>query len=261
MNIGTAVPEPDELNQAPHHFIQNISIHEPYTAGDFEKQAMATLKRLFEKQEVVVMVGGSALYEKAVTEGLDHFPEVPSTVLDTLNQELEDHGIAHLVQRLHRVDPHYAEMADLDNPRRVIRALAVYAASGNKYSDYLNQEKESRPFHTIKVGLEAPRDILYTRINNRVDRMIERGLVNEAKALHDYKDLLPLKTVGYQELFPYFESEYDLQEAIRLIKRNSRRFAKRQMTWYRKDDQVKWYSYDTSHTKIVRQVAGLFMEP
>ncbi|KQC33248.1 tRNA delta(2)-isopentenylpyrophosphate transferase [Nonlabens sp. YIK11] len=254
MTIGTAVPEPEELAAAPHHFIQNLSIHDSYSVGDFERDALSTLADLFATNDVVIMVGGSALYEKAVTHGLDEFPDVPDEVIDTLNKELEQDGLEKLVTELKEIDPEYALTADLENPRRVIRALSVYRESGETYSSFLGRKNTERDFEIIKIGLEAPRPTLYDRINRRVDVMLENGLLEEAKELLLYKDLTPLKTVGYQELFPYFEGDYDLDEAIRLIKRNSRRFAKRQMTWYRKDPEVHWFSYNTSHTEIVRRV-------
>lgn len=260
MTIGTAVPEPEELAAARHHFIQNKSIHDGYTAGHFERDAIELIAKLFKKHDVLIMVGGSALYEKAITHGLDDFPDVSQSILDTLNNELEQKGLPVLVNELKNVDPEYAAVVDTENSRRVIRALSVYRTSGKTYSSFLNQKRDPRDFQVIKIGLEAPREILYDRINQRVDIMIDRGLIEEAEQLLLHKDLLPLKTVGYQELFPYFEGKYDLKEAVRLIKRNSRRFAKRQMTWYRKDNDVQWFSHNTSHTDIVRQVEELFME-
>ncbi len=260
MTLGTAVPEQEELAAAPHHFIQNLSIHDTFTAGDFEKQALRLTRTLFEKHDVLIAVGGSALYEKALTVGLDEFPDVPKHVMNELQSELEQKGLSTLAKELQDIDPTYASNADLANQRRVLRALAVYRSSGQPYSTYLGQKKESRNFDIIKIGLEAPRPVLYDRINKRVDLMLQRGLLHEVIRLAPFKDILALKTVGYQEIFPHLEGKYDLEEAIRLVKRNSRRFAKRQMTWYRKDTQVHWYPYDTSHTEIVQQVAGLFME-
>lgn len=260
MTIGTAVPEKSELTAAKHHFIQNLSIHDSYSVGQFEKDAQEKLELLFKKHDVIIMVGGSALYEKAVTTGLDEFPEVPSEILESLNTEFETNGLTDLVLELKSVDPEYALKVDLDNARRIIRSLAIYRACGQPYSSFLGKVKESKDFDIVKIGLEAPREELYERINNRVDAMVQRGLIAEATLLHPFKDLNPLKTVGYQELFPFFEGAYSLEEAIRLIKRNSRRFAKRQLTWYRKDPTVKWFSYKTSHTEIVRQVKELFTD-
>ncbi|SCY13274.1 tRNA dimethylallyltransferase [Nonlabens sp. Hel1_33_55] len=260
MAVGTAVPEPEELEAAPHHFIQNLSIHDDYSVGDFERDAISLLEDLFETNDVIIMVGGSALYEKSITQGLDEFPEVPVEILDSLNEEFEQKGLKKLVEQLQKVDPEYATKADLENSRRVIRALSVYRASGKTYSSFLGKKKKTRNFEVIKVGLEAPRPVLYERINQRVDLMMKNGLLDEAKKLLTYQHLTPLKTVGYQELFPYLEGKYDLEEAVRLIKRNSRRFAKRQLTWYRKDPDVNWFSYNTSHTEIVRRVEELFMD-
>jgi tRNA dimethylallyltransferase len=260
MKIGTAVPEDHELQAAPHHFIQNLNIHDHYTAGHFERDAIALLDQLFKELDVVIMVGGSALYEKAITKGLDDFPEVDKSITNNLNNELKENGLDHLLKELSEVDPDYAAAVDGDNGRRIIRALSVYRASGKPYSSYLNQQPKMRNFEVIKVGLEAPRDILYQRINDRVDFMIKNGLMDEVKELLPHKNLLPLKTVGYQEVFPYLDNKYDMNEAIRLIKRNSRRFAKRQLTWYRKDESVHWFSYNTSHTEIVRRVDEILME-
>lgn len=260
MSIGTAVPSTEELAAAKHHFIQNISILQPYSVGDFERDVLPLIHDLFQKNEVVIMVGGSALYEKAVTHGLDDFPEVPESVNQKLEEELDAKGLAALVAELKEVDPDYYESVDQANPRRILRALGIYRSSGKAFSSFRTSSSKVREFEVIKVGLEAPREELYERINSRVDAMLNAGLLHEAKSLFEERHLPALKTVGYQELFPHFNGEYDLEEAIRLIKRNSRRFAKRQMTWYRKDPTVHWFSYKTSHTEIVRQVQESFME-
>ncbi|WP_317174205.1 tRNA (adenosine(37)-N6)-dimethylallyltransferase MiaA [Nonlabens antarcticus] len=260
MSIGTAVPTTFELSQAPHHFIQNMSVEQSYSVGDFEKDAISLLDELFKNHDVIIMVGGSALYEKAVTHGLDDFPEVSESVNSELELQLESLGLPFLVAELQQVDPEYFKEVDQSNPRRILRALGIYRSSGRPFSSFRSSQSKSRKFEVVKVGLEASREELYDRINKRVDDMLERGLVQEAEKLKDFKELPSLKTVGYQELFPYFDGAYDLEEAIRLTKRNSRRFAKRQMTWYRKDSSVHWFSYKTSHTKIVQQVQELFME-
>jgi len=260
MTIGTAVPSTEELAEAPHHFIQNISVKDAYSVGDFEKDALQLLNNLFEKHDIVIMVGGSALYEKAVTHGLDDFPEVPTYIDEQLDQELRSKGLPALVTELEQVDPDYFKEVDTANPRRILRALGIYRTSGRPFSSFRTSNSKKRNFEVIKVGLEAPREELYERINQRVDQMIDSGLLEEVRKLEKHKNLPSLKTVGYQELFPYLKGDYELEEGIRLIKRNSRRFAKRQMTWYRKDSSVHWFSYKTHHTEIVRQVQELFME-
>ncbi len=260
MTIGTAAPTTKELSEVPHHFIQNLSVHQEYSVGDFERDAIELLEELFEQNEVVIMAGGSALYEKAITHGLDYFPEIPEVVNQQLEEELSNKGLAHLVRELSQVDPIYFGEVDRENPRRIIRALAVYRTTGNPFSSYRSNQSKQRTFDVVKIGLEAPREELYDRINTRVDEMLEAGLLEEVKLLTDHQELNALKTVGYQEIFPYLSGEYDLDEAVRLVKRNSRRFAKRQLTWYRKDEDVHWFSYKTSHTEIVRQVQELFME-
>ena len=260
MNIGTAAPTLEEQAAATHYFIQDRSIHNPMSAGDFEKEALTILNHLFEENDVVIMVGGSALFEKAVTHGLDDFPDVPDSILDELENQLKEKGISSLQQELIKVDPEYANQVDMHNSRRLLRALSLYRASGKTMQELRSGNEQERNFQTIKIGLEAPRETLYDRINQRVDLMIDNGLIEEAKSLLPFKELTALQTVGYQELFPYFENKIDLDEAIRLIKRNSRRFAKRQMTWYRKDNQVHWFNYSTRHTEIVQRVHKLLID-
>lgn len=260
MNIGTAVPTTEELAEAPHHFIQNLSIHDKYSVGDFEKDAMNLLGDLFLKKDVVIMVGGSALYEKAITHGLDDFPDVDPAIIADLEKELEENGIENLQNQLKENDPEYYKEVDLENSRRLIRALSIYKSSGITYSSLRSQRKASRPFKIVKIGLEAPREELYDRINNRVDLMLEMGLETEAKALYEFKNLNALKTVGYQEFYGHYDGDYSHEEAIRLIKRNTRRFAKRQLTWYRKDPDVTWFPYRTRHTDIVPRVRKELMD-
>ncbi|RMA64893.1 tRNA (adenosine(37)-N6)-dimethylallyltransferase MiaA [Ulvibacter antarcticus] len=251
MRIGTAVPSSEELAMAPHHFIQNKSIFDSYSVGDFEKEALLKLENLFEKHRLVIMVGGSGMYVDAVVNGMDKFPEVASGVREQLNQELETLGLEALQKELKKVDPEYFQKADIQNPHRVIRALEIYRASGNSYSSFLAKKKPVRSFNTIYIGLTAERDVIYTRINKRVDLMIEEGLLEEAKLLFKHKDLNALQTVGYRELFRFFEGDLTKEEAIEEIKKNSRRFAKRQGTWYRKNEQIKWFDYSDSTSGVV----------
>ena len=250
MKIGTAVPEIEELKAAPHHFIQHISVENDYSVGDFEKQAIQKLEDLFKEKQLVVMVGGSGLYIKAVTEGLDDFPDVDPEIRQNLNSHLEKDGIDWLQKKLFVLDPEYYKNADVQNPHRLIRALEICIATGKPFSSFLNQDKENRNFKTINIGLTADREMIYERINQRVDIMIENGLVEEAKALYPQRNLNALNTVGYKELFKYFDGDWDLETAISEIKKNTRRFAKRQLTWFRKDDTIKWFEYNQNPEDI-----------
>lgn len=252
MKIGTAVPENEELDAAPHYFIQHISVEEKYTVGDFERDAIEKLQELFQDNSIAVMAGGSGLYVKAVTEGLDDFPEVDPEIRKNLNKHLEEDGIDWLQQKLFILDPEYYKSIDVQNPHRLIRALEICMQTGKPFSSFLEKEKPTRNFETIHIGLTAQRDIIYDRINQRVDFMIENGLVEEARKLYPQRDLNALNTVGYKELFSYFDGETDLETAVSEIKKNTRRFAKRQLTWFRKNSEIKWFEYDEDTSKILR---------
>ncbi len=243
--IGTAVPSQEELQQAPHHFIQHHSIHDPYDVGDYEKDALAKLDEIFNTQSLALLVGGSGLYVKAVCEGLDNFPQVDPHTRQALNQRLAIHGIASLQQQLKALDPNYAQAVDLDNPRRLIRALEVCLTSGKPYSHFLNQPKATRQFTPIKIGLTAPREVIYQRIETRIDQMLNNGLLEEAKKLYPFRQLNALNTIGYKELFRYLDKECSFDTAVAEIKKNTRRFAKRQLTWFKKEKSITWFAYDT----------------
>jgi tRNA dimethylallyltransferase len=260
MTIGTAVPEKEELEAAPHYFIQNRSIHEDYSVGDFERDVMKILPVLFENNDLVIMVGGSALYEKAVTYGLDDLPVVPTKIQEELKSALKINGLIWLQEELKKNDPAYFETVDIYNSHRLLRAIGIFRASGKKMNELRSGIAQSRNFKIIKIGLEADRDDLYDRINKRVDLMLARGLEEEVQLLNDHKTLNALQTVGYKEFFEYFTGSYNYDEAVRLIKRNTRRFAKRQLTWYRKDKNVTWFHYKTRHTEIVQRVSENLME-
>ncbi|MCZ4320096.1 tRNA (adenosine(37)-N6)-dimethylallyltransferase MiaA [Aequorivita viscosa] len=251
MSIGTAVPSADELRAAPHHFIQNKSIFEDYSVGDFEKEALALLTRLFKKHKVVVMVGGSGLYVDAVVTGLDYFPEVASEIRVKLNSELTENGIETLQSELKEVDPAYFEQVDIYNPHRLVRALQIYRGTGKPYSSFLKRKKSNRNFHTFFIGLTAEREIIYNRINRRVDAMVTNGLIEEAKTLLPHKQRNALQTVGYRELFEFFDENITLAEAISEIKKNTRRFAKRQITWFKKNEAINWFNYETDAPEIL----------
>ena len=242
MAIGTAVPSKDELEQIPHHFIQNKSIYESYSVGDFERDGLAFLTEYFEHNSTCVMVGGSGLYEKAITVGFDEFPDVDPKIREELNQELDQFGIEKLQEELKLNDPKYFEEVDIHNKQRVIRALEIFRGTGKPFSSFRQKNTNKRPFHIIKIGLELPREEMYHRINQRVDIMVNEGLIEEARSLYPLKHLNALQTVGYRELFEYFDGNFTLEFAIEEIKKNTRRFAKRQMTWFKKDEEVKWFS-------------------
>lgn len=241
MNIGTAKPSHEELSQAPHHFINSHSIADDYTAGDFEREAIHLLTELFQKNDVVIAVGGSGLFVKALTEGLDDLPKAPEEIRNALNRRFEIEGLEPLKEQLKQIDPEYYEKADINNPQRVIRALEVYESSGNPISFYLKNQKLSRPFQIITIGLNMDRSALYEKINYRVDLMMEAGLLDEVKSLQPYRNKPALLTVGYAEIFDYLDGNIDLNEAVSLIKQNSRRYAKRQITWFKKYGNTTWF--------------------
>ena len=246
MRIGTAVPETSELQAVSHHFIQHKSIHEAYTVADFQKDALGLISELFQKYDHLILVGGSGLYLDAVTKGLDEFPEVKPGVREELEQQLEEKGITTLQESLSRLDPEYYQKVDLQNPRRLVRALEVCISSGEPYSSFLGKSKVPRSFKHIPLGIGAPREVIYKRIDERVDRMMEQGLLTEVKPLLPYRELSALQTVGYQELFAYLEGEVELEFAVETIKKNTRRFAKRQGTWFRKNTQICWIPFDAT---------------
>ncbi|NAS30883.1 tRNA (adenosine(37)-N6)-dimethylallyltransferase MiaA [Flavobacteriaceae bacterium R38] len=245
MKIGTAVPSDEELQQVKHHFIQHKSIFDAYTVGDFEKDAIAKTTELFKNNNILVLVGGSGLYVNAVINGLDDFPEINPEIRIQLNKNLEEDGIETLQQQLKVLDPDYYNKVDLKNPHRLIRALEICIGTNQPFSSFLNHKKSNRNFIPITIALTAERHLIYERINKRVDIMIKEGLVEEAQQLHKYKDLNAMQTVGYRELFQYFEKEWTLEFAIKEIKKNTRRFAKRQLTWYRKDESIIWIDNQT----------------
>lgn len=235
MNIGTAKPSPEEVAQAPHHFIDHLSIHQNYTVGDYEKEALTLLEQLFAQQQFVIMCGGAGLFIKAVCEGLDEFPEVPPEIQGQVQDDYEKQGLAYLQEELYRKDPKYYEEVDLQNPQRLIRALTVIRTCDRPFSSFRQQKSATRTFQPVYLQMDWPRDLLYERINLRVDQMLEAGLVAEARQLFPLRHLKALQTVGYQELFDHFAGSISLEEAVELIKRNSRRYAKRQLTWFRRD--------------------------
>ncbi|RDY61331.1 tRNA (adenosine(37)-N6)-dimethylallyltransferase MiaA [Flagellimonas nanhaiensis] len=253
MNIGTAVPSTEELNQAPHHFIQHKSIFEPYSVGDFEKEAIEKLDSLFKLNNIAIVVGGSGLYVDALVHGLDEFPEVDPSLREKLNLQLEVEGLESIQKELKLRDPDYYEIVDTDNPHRLIRALEVSITANKPYSSFLNQEKKKRAFQHGYVGMQAPREIIYERINTRVDVMMENGLLEEVRKLYPHRDLNALQTVGYKELFEYLDGHCSLDFAVSEIKKNTRRFAKRQLTWLRKNPEILWIDHNASPEDMINR--------
>ena len=243
MSIGTAKPSAEELNMVAHHFVDSMSIYEPYNSGQFERDVMDLLDILFHHNRIQLMVGGSGLYCQSVWYGMDNIPEVNEEIRLQLNQEFEKSGIERLQQELLENDPAYFAMVDKQNHVRLIRALEVIRSTGNKYSDYRKRSKNlvERDFQTINIGLEMDRQQLYSRIDRRMDQMIASGLFEEAERLFENRHLNSLQTVGYQEIFGYLEGKYSKEESVRLLKRNSRRYAKRQLTWFKKDQTIQWF--------------------
>jgi len=250
MEIGTAKPTEEELKNAPHHFINSHSVQEEISAGHYEKLALERLDRLFRTNNKAILTGGSGLYISAVTSGMSQIPKIPPKVRNDLNRELEQHGLETLVTKLEKYDPEYAKIVDANNPQRVIRALEVCIGTGQPFSSFRKKKPENRDFKLIKIGLTRPRQELYERINARMDLMIEGGLFDEANRLYKYKNHNALQTVGYKEIFDYIDGYYDREETIRLLKRNSRRYAKRQLTWFSKDEEIKWFNPNETNSII-----------
>lgn len=234
LNIGTAKATPEERAQAPHHFIDTLEITEEYNAGQFERDALALLEELYKSHDVLVLAGGTGLYVQALLYGLDEFPGTPDEVRQQVRDEYAEKGLGWLQKEIQHLDPDYYQIVDTQNPVRLMRALEVCRATGKPYSSLRSGEAKQRNFTPILIGLEWPRDQLYARIDERVDMMLQQGLIEETRQFHEHKAQQALQTVGYEELFAHFEGVYDLEEATRLIKRNTRHYAKRQMTWLKK---------------------------
>lgn len=251
MRLGTAVPTPAELAQVPHHFIHHISIDQPYNVGDYEREALQCIEERFKHQDLLFLVGGSGLYIDAVIKGLDEFPEVSPEIREGLQKLFLESGIASLQNKLQQLDPDYNEIVDRSNAHRLIRALEVCIGTGKPYSSFLRKKTIQRNFKVLKIALTADRNVLYERINKRVDLMMDAGLLKEAKSLYAQRHLNALQTVGYKELFSFLNEEILIEKAIEEIKKNSRRYAKRQLTWLRKDEAIKWFEYDENVQHII----------
>lgn len=244
MNVGTAKPSSEELQQVKHHLINSLSIEQDYDVRKFEKDALQILDGIFQKSNVAIMTGGSGLFADAITNGLDEIPDVDPDIRKEIIFEFEEKGLEWLQSELAKADPEYFDQVDRRNPQRLMRALEVYRGTGLKFSSFRVQKKSIRPFEIIKIGLDRPRQELYDRIDIRMDQMIEGGIFDEADALFGRRNLNALQTVGYSEIFGFMEGKYDREEAVRLLKRNSRRYAKRQMTWFRRDEKICWFHPD-----------------
>lgn len=260
MTIGTAVPNQEELNAAKHHFIQNKSIFENYTVGDYEKEALSKLEELYQSNDFAILIGGSGLYVDAILKGFDEFPEIAPEVRAEVNSNYEKFGIGYLQEKLQNLDPDYYQKTinenpqTLQNPQRMMRFVEVCIGAQKPYSSFLNLKKNNRNFTPILIGLDADREIIYSRINQRVDIMMNMGLLKEAQELYPNKALNALQTVGYRELFSYFDGDFTLPFAIEEIKKNTRRFSKRQLTWFKRNENTKWFDYSLDRTQIINYI-------
>jgi len=263
MTIGTAVPSQEELSAAKHHFIQNKSIFENYTVGDYEKEALLKLEELYQNNDFAILIGGSGLYVDAVLKGFDEFPEIAPEIRAEVNSNYEKFGIEYLQEQLQNLDPDYYQKITIENPQtlqnpqRMMRFVEVCIGSQKPYSSFLNLKKNNRNFTPILIGLDADREIIYSRINQRVDIMMDMGLLEEAKSLYPNKELNALQTVGYRELFSYFDGDFTLPFAIEEIKKNTRRFSKRQLTWFKRNENTKWFDYSTDRNEIINYIENL----
>lgn len=246
MKIGTAMPTDEELAEAKHHFVGNLSVNDYYSIGLFEEEALQKLDEIFARKNVAIMVGGSGMYEKAVVEGMNDLPVADEENQQKLISIFENEGVEVLQKMLEELDPDYFSVVDKDNPRRLFRAIDIIWQTNKTYTENLSTPKAKRDFETFRIGIDAPREVIYERINLRVDKMMKNGLLEEARGLIADRDKVALQTVGYSELFRYFDGEWDLDFAVSEIKKNSRRYAKRQTTWNRKLENVNWVNYDNS---------------
>jgi tRNA dimethylallyltransferase len=241
MEIGTAKPDAAELAAAKHHFINSHSVSQLFSTGDFEVEGLKTIDGIFQNHDLAIMVGGSGLYINALINGLDEMPNIDLSIREKLNKQFEEEGLTAIQDQLAALDPEYFAKVDQQNPQRMIRGLEVFLSTGQKLSSMLSATKKERPFNIIKIGLNTDRAVLYKRINERVDKMLSNGLLEEVISLTPFKQYNALNTVGYSELFDYLEGKLPFEEAISAIKQNTRRFAKRQLTWFRRDEEINWF--------------------
>ena len=251
MSIGTAVPSKLELSKANHYFIHHKSVKDNYTVGDFQNDALKLIENLFKKDDYIILTGGSGMYMDAIVNGIDKFPKIKLGVRELLNEKYNSRGILFLKNKLKELDPEYYDIVDVNNHRRLIRALEVCISTGKPYSSFLNKKNKKYDFESINFGIKVDRELLYKKINYRVDKMISDGLIKEAKTLLNFKDLNPLNTVGYKELFEHFKGNLTKSQAIEKIKQNTRRYAKRQMTWLKNKNLV-WIENNVEIDEIKR---------
>ena len=241
LKIGTASPTSEQLQLVPHYFVGSLSLTDYYSASLFEQQVLEILSRQFRSHDFALMAGGSMMYIDAVCDGIDDIPTVDDVTRETLKRRLAQEGLEALVEQLKELDPEYYEIVDRQNPRRVVHGLEICLMTGKTYTSFRKREKKQRPFRIVKIGLNRPREELYDRINQRVDQMMQQGLLEEAKALYPMRQMNALNTVGYKELFDYLDGRWPLEEAVERIKGNTRRYARKQLTWYKKDPQIRWF--------------------
>lgn len=255
--IGTAAPTAEEQARVKHYFVATRDLEEDYNAGQYERDALALLDELFKTHDVVVMTGGSMLYADAVCNGLDDLPQVPFSIRASVQSAYEQKGLEWLQQEVQRLDPDYWNEVDQHNPARLAHCIELCMTTGKPYSSLRTNTPKQRPFRIVKIGLDRPRAELYERINSRVLQMIEDGLLEEAKAVYDQRHLNSLQTVGYRELFGYIAGEYGLERAIELIQQNTRHYAKRQLTWFRRDKEIHWLNANDDYEKNILSIDAL----
>ena len=254
LKIGTASPTPEQLAKVKHYFVGSLSLNDYYSASLFEQQTMEILEREFAKSDYALMAGGSMMYIDAVCDGIDDIPTVDDETRETLKARLASEGLEVLVQELKRLDPEYYEIVDKQNPRRVVHGLEICLMTGKTYTSFRKREKKQRPFNILKIGLNREREELYNRINQRVDQMMAEGLLDEAKNLYPMRHMNALNTVGYKEMFAYLDGTWTLEEAVERIKGNTRRYARKQLTWYKKDEQIRWF-HPNEKEKIISYIS------
>ena len=257
MNIGTAKPSVSELNSAKHHLINNKSVVDNYSIGEFEQDAIKQISNIHSRSNIAVLVGGSGLYLDVINYGLDQIPKTEKNIRNSLNNDFESKGLIYLQNKLKKVDLITYNNIDLNNSRRIIRALEVTISNGKPYSSFLNKKKVDRDFKVIEIGINAERELVYQRINNRVDDMVNQGLINEVKKLIKYKHLNSLNTIGYKEIFRYLNGDISLEFAVNEIKKNSRRFAKRQITWFKSNNNIIWFNQNYKIDNIIKVIDEL----
>lgn len=250
LKIGTARPTEEQMQQIKHYFVGTLGLEDYYSASLFEQQVLELLSQLFQTHDYALMAGGSMMYIDAVCEGIDDIPTIDDETRALMKQRLAEEGLERLCEDLKRLDPEYYEIVDKQNPRRVVHALEICTMTGQTYTSFRRREKRERPFRIIKIGLNRPREELYARINQRVDQMMADGLLEEVKAMYPKRSLNALNTVGYKELFDYLDGRWSLEEAVERIKGNTRRYARKQLTWYKKDEQIRWFHPDEITTII-----------